>query len=148
MSYKKWNQLGGGNSVDDYQAPQISTGEEKNKLIGETEFFVVCVSAKWCKPCGDIKADYVSLAKKYNTPGKVIICYEDYDNHLSQVDSIPTFFFYKRGELINTIVGADIKRVEGNVEEFIRSQSSADKAFEHAPYNPSYGGSSAIRKHR
>lgn len=68
--------------------------------------------AEWCGPCKMVGPVVEELAKEYE--GKVKIAKMDVDNNRETpakfgIRSIPTLIFFKSGEVVQTIIGAQPK---------------------------------------
>jgi len=105
-------------------APEVTTREQKNKMIWSNEICVFKISAPWCKPCVEIAPRYNALAKLVNKPRKIMLFSEEYDktdpNKLSSnVQSIPAFDFWFRGKKVHRLVGADFDQVQRNVQMMV-----------------------------
>ena len=113
-------------------APEVTTREQKNKMIWSNEICVFKISAPWCKPCVEIAPRYNALAKLVNKPRKIMLFSEEYDktdpNKLSSnVQSIPAFDFWFRGKKVHRLVGADFDQVQRNVQMMlVNSQKGAN----------------------
>ena len=78
--------------------------------------------AVWCGPCKAIAPTVEELAKQYK--GKVKIAKLDVDEHQQVpqqygIRSIPTLLIFKGGRVVDTIVGADKKRLEESVKKVL-----------------------------
>ncbi len=70
--------------------------------------------ATWCKPCLMIAPSVKELAKEYE--GKAIIGKLDVDKNRNtassyNIQNIPTMLIFKKGKVVETIVGANPKEV-------------------------------------
>lgn len=85
------------------------TNDNYQKEVIESDMPVMLdCFAVWCGPCKMMAPVVEEMAEKY--AGKVKVCKADVDQadqvaKVNRVMSIPTFLFFKNGEVVNTIVG-------------------------------------------
>jgi thiol-disulfide isomerase/thioredoxin len=138
-------------------APEVTTREQKNKMIWSNEICVFKISAPWCKPCVEIAPKYNALAKLVNKPGKIMLFAEEYDktnpNKLSaNVQSIPAFDFWFRGKKVHRMVGADFEQVQRNVRMMMTNAKNGENGnaekmqMEQEPPHPADGMQSKNRR--
>ena len=87
--------------LDDWQAVQEEAGER---------LLVVDFTAVWCGPCQKIAPVYAALADEYAESSVFVKVDVDNLGELAQelgVTSMPTFLFFRSGEIIDTMRGAD-----------------------------------------
>ena len=106
---------------------EISNREQFNKALEEDYVMIDC-TASWCGPCKRIKPKIEELSKneKYNDISFYI--YDiDNDDELSQeyVTVVPTFLFFKDGELVKKLEGADYNNIVKQLDILI-TQSESD----------------------
>lgn len=90
----------------EYEFTQDNFDEEvlKSDIPVMVDFF-----ATWCGPCSMMAAPVLELSKEYE--GKIKIGKLDIDQSMSvaqkyRVMSVPTFLFFKNGEVVDTAMGA------------------------------------------
>lgn len=88
------------------------TDQSFDALLKENEVVVVDFWATWCGPCQMVGPIIEELAADY--AGRVAIgkCDVDANSELPAqfgVRNIPTILFFKKGELVNKLVGAQPK---------------------------------------
>lgn len=88
------------------------TDQSFEALLKENELVVVDFWATWCGPCQMVGPIIDELATEYE--GRVAIgkCDVDANGELPSqfgVRNIPTILFFKKGELVNKLVGAQPK---------------------------------------
>ncbi len=90
----------------------ISSVEEFDQLLSDNENVVVDFYGSWCTPCMKIAPHVERLEKSFPTITFVKVNVDEgtlndlvtrYD-----VSSLPTFFFIKKGSIINKFKGADL----------------------------------------
>jgi len=77
---------------------------------GESRLVVLDFSAVWCGPCQRIEPVYQELAEEYGDNALLLkVDVDDLPELAAQlgVSSMPTFLFFKDGEKIDTIRGAN-----------------------------------------
>jgi len=87
--------------LDDWEAVQAEAGER---------LLVVDFTAVWCGPCQKIAPVYAELADEYNESALFVKVDVDNLGELAQqlgVTSMPTFLFFRCGEMIDSMRGAD-----------------------------------------
>ena len=83
--------------------------KEFTETISSDKLTVVDFYAQWCGPCKRLAPKYEELAAEYDN---VINCYKvdvDEAGDIAQeceIKAMPTFKFYKSGELLHTFEGA------------------------------------------
>ena len=91
--------------------------ENKDKLI------VVDFCAKWCGPCNRIAARVEALEAKFAVFNVFVIkCDVDESPEVGdefKIQSLPTFIFIKNGAFQNSVIGADIDKVELTIQTLI-----------------------------
>lgn len=88
----------------------------KNKNV------VVDYGAKWCGPCKRIQPLFKKLSEQYPNIIFASIDVDDFDGSTPQ--SVPTFKFYKDGNLANEMVGADGEKLISYVQELDTNPST------------------------
>ena len=84
------------------------TSENFNQEIVNNDLLLVDFWAEWCGPCKSMHPIFTRMAKKYK---RVRFARVNVDNAQDiamkyGVQSIPTFIMFKKGEIVNTMVGA------------------------------------------
>ena len=89
---------------------KLSGPEEWDAAMEEERLVVVDFTATWCGPCQRIAPAFNQLADEYE--GSVLFLKVDIDDHGELaaelgVTSVPTFMLFRKGELVDTMQGAD-----------------------------------------
>lgn len=95
---------GGVREVEDMDDWETVQEEAADKLL------VVDFTAVWCGPCQGIAPAYAALADEYADSALLVKVDVDQLGELAQelgVTSMPTFLFFKGGEMIDSMRGAD-----------------------------------------
>jgi len=77
---------------------------------------VVDFFADWCGPCRQVAPLFEALASEFPD---VVFVKVDTQNGLScseDVKSLPTFRFFRNGEVIDEVVGADISSIKAKIQ--------------------------------
>ena len=83
---------------------------------GEECYLLFYFTAKWCGPCQRIKPLLQKISEG-SDPSKMKVYMIDIDENDEiakefQIRSVPTFYLYKKKELIGQTGGGDIKKVQ------------------------------------
>lgn len=80
---------------------------------------LVDLYADWCGPCKRMAPVVEEIATEYDGKLKVGKCNIDENMQVAQkyrVASIPTFLFFKGGEVVDTLLGADPDALYGKID--------------------------------
>ena len=123
MSYKTYNQLGGSKTDSDViSVVELKTNEQKQQVITSNDVCVIDVYASWCGPCKTAAPIFAKMSLQYNSPGKCMLVKQNIENNLTndtQILSVPIFLFYKKGELVHTINGADMQSIKNKIDQLL-----------------------------
>lgn len=107
-----------------YKYELIEDYDHKQHILNHNRVVCIEIYGDWCMPCKQIRPIYAKIAEKYHNPGSVFICGEDYDKKLSPTCTVvPTFYFYNKGQLVQTIIGADMIKIENELVNLIENTS-------------------------
>lgn len=88
------------------------TDQSFEALLKDNQVVVVDFWATWCGPCQMVGPIIEELAKDYEGRAAIGKCDVDANSELPSqfgVRNIPTILFFKNGELVNKLVGAQPK---------------------------------------
>ena len=98
---------------------QLATKAEFDETIKTDKLVVVDFTATWCPPCQAIAPKFEKLAE--GAPEVVFVKVDVDDNAETAgacgINCMPTFQFYKGGEKVDEIQGANIEALEAKILE-------------------------------
>ena len=101
----------------------LSTLEHLNtySISNPSKLLVIDFKASWCAPCKAIKPFIDYLKENYPNVDFYEIDIED-DNtetitNTFDIKKVPTFIYYKNGEVCNTLIGTDKNKIEEFINE-------------------------------
>ncbi|KAJ3407806.1 hypothetical protein CcCBS67573_g02945 [Chytriomyces confervae] len=98
----------------------ITSEAEFSKYIQSGKVSVVDFTASWCGPCRMIAPRFEALAGRVSSCSFLKVDVDEMSS-ISQtygVRAMPTFFFFRNGEKLDEVVGADIAKVEQLVNKY------------------------------
>lgn len=107
---------------------EIKTLDEFSEKIGDEAFELVIIDfyATWCGPCKQIAPQIDDFSQKYKNVGfyKMDVDNEQLEQvcQILKITSLPTFCFFKKGNYVNRVVGADVGTLEKTIIAHISSQ--------------------------
>ena len=107
---------------------QADASNWENEVIQSPDLVMVDFWAVWCGPCQMVAPIVEDLAQEYNGKLKVMKLNTDEAPEVAgryQIMSIPTILFFKKGQLVEKIVGARPKQQFKQIIDSLLSQSSA-----------------------
>ena len=86
-----------------------------------TKLMVLDFTASWCGPCKSLTPFITYLKEQYENVEFYEIDIED-DNtetitNTFDIKKVPTFIYYKNGEVCNTLIGTDKNKIEEFINE-------------------------------
>ncbi|KAF7856094.1 hypothetical protein EAF04_010048 [Stromatinia cepivora] len=126
-------------------AVHIESSMQFSKLLGSSTIVVSDFYADWCGPCKAIAPTYESLATKHSKPNRVTFTKINVDNQQSiaqryGVRAMPTFLIFRSGAVIETIQGADVRKLTTAIENAVKLSGAAKPVYSSA--GRTLGGSS------
>jgi len=103
---------------------KMHTDEEYEKLMAEykekDELVVVDFTATWCGPCQRIAPIFADFSEQYHP--HVVFVKVDVDeleksSAAAGVSAMPTFHFYKRGQKLEEVVGANTAKLQSLIQQ-------------------------------
>ena len=99
---------------------QLATKAEFDEALKDDKLVVVDFTATWCPPCQMIApkfAEHADAVQEYATLVKVDVDENADTSAACGINCMPTFQFYKGGEKIHEIQGADWDGLKAKIEE-------------------------------
>ncbi|ESZ97924.1 hypothetical protein SBOR_1689 [Sclerotinia borealis F-4128] len=126
-------------------AVHIESSMQFSKLLGSSTIVVSDFYADWCGPCKVIAPTYESLATKHSKPNRVTFTKINVDNQQSiaqryGVRAMPTFLIFRSGAVIETVQGADVRKLTTAIENAVKLSGTAKPAYSNT--GRTLGGSS------
>ncbi|KAF4655090.1 hypothetical protein FOL47_009574 [Perkinsus chesapeaki] len=109
---------------NDGEVIELEDAEHFDKLAAENKLLVVDYSAEWCKPCQKMAPIFADLALEYKDKAAFVHVDVDECDDLAMdhgVASLPAFRIYQGSETLESIVGADEKKLRAAVSKRCRS---------------------------
>ncbi|KAL8286512.1 hypothetical protein RQP46_004529 [Phenoliferia psychrophenolica] len=96
---------------------QIESLAEFKELIGGDKVIVIDFWATWCGPCKVISPVFEKLADAFPALGFYKVDVDTQEEIAAEVGikAMPTFQFYKGGEKIGSVVGADPNKLKAAI---------------------------------
>ena len=84
------------------------TSQNFNQEIINNDLVLVDFWAEWCGPCKSMHPIFTRMAKKYKSVRFARVNVDNAQDIATKygVQSIPTFIMFKKGEIVNTMIGA------------------------------------------
>ena len=101
------------------EVKEISTLEEYKALVASNDAFVIDFTASWCPPCQAIKPKFAELAAATAGVGFYKLDVDENSDAAGEagITAMPTFQFYKGGQRVDTLQGANynalVEKVNG-----------------------------------
>ncbi|KAF7958880.1 hypothetical protein EAE96_002407 [Botrytis aclada] len=129
-------------------AVHIESSMQFSKLLGSSTIVVSDFYADWCGPCKAIAPTYESLATKHSKPNRVTFAKVNVDNQQSiaqryGVRAMPTFLIFRSGAVIETIQGADVRKLTTAIENAVKLAGAPKPSF--SSKGQTLGGSAPTR---
>jgi len=105
--------------------PEITSHIERENFMSKYKVVVVDNYATWCGPCKMIIGPLNDLYNKYHRESVCVLVKENAELNLPnqrvrvKPRAVPCFHFYVNGTLVDTIMGADLQKVEEKIVELV-----------------------------
>ncbi|KAI9149695.1 thioredoxin trx1 [Blastocladiella emersonii ATCC 22665] len=97
----------------------LESSPEFKRAIAQPKLTVVDFYAVWCGPCKAIAPRYEALAAQYPGVGFYKVNVDNMNDVAREygVTAMPTFKLFKAGKVLDTVVGANIGKLESTVRQ-------------------------------
>lgn len=101
------------------QVQEITSVEDYKTLISQDKVSVIDFYATWCGPCRAIEPIMEQLSEKVPqaTFARVDVDQQTEIAQENEVTAMPTFKFYKNGEAVGKIIGANLQGIVGQITQ-------------------------------
>lgn len=84
-----------------------------------SKLLIVCFLNSWCEPCQRIRPIFDNLSTKYSSAMFVSVDAEIVTDseEVKNLIGVPTFKFWKNGNLITQFSGPDVEKLQNTIEE-------------------------------
>lgn len=102
-----------------FQVKELTSFEDYKTLIGEEKLSIIDFYATWCGPCKAIEPIMEQLSERVPQASFARIDVDEQgdvaqDNGIS---AMPTIKFYKDGQVLDTVVGANLQKIVGLINQ-------------------------------
>ncbi|KAG2226564.1 hypothetical protein INT45_005050 [Circinella minor] len=106
-------------SAELFQEPKSL--DKFKELISGDKLVVVDFHATWCGPCKLIAPKFKKFAEEYTDAIYAKIDVDEVPDVAAEysVRAMPTFMFFKKGEKVGEVVGANAVNVENKIKELL-----------------------------
>lgn len=114
---------------------KATSQEDFDKVLEENEFVVVDFTASWCGPCQMIGPKFKEIAKKQRADNKNLLGGDELVKFMkveqtetkdivekAGVGCYPSFYFYRKGEKVDTLEGADDEQLKLKIKTLINPE--------------------------
>ncbi len=103
--------------------PVDLTDRNFHDAVGKADYMIIDFWAPWCGPCRFVSPILEEIAKDYKDKvvvGKVNVDDNPMVSSEFMINSIPTIMFFKKGQHVDTMIGAAPKpMIEQRVKEYL-----------------------------
>ncbi|SZF00235.1 unnamed protein product [Blumeria hordei] len=108
----------------------INSLQQFNEYLQTSHIVVTDFYADWCGPCRLVAPLYEQLSAHLSAPKQITFLKVNVDNHKEiaskyAVTAMPTFLVFQRGEVIERVQGADMRKVQAIVQKLLPSTKDA-----------------------
>ncbi|KAH8728656.1 thioredoxin-like protein [Phaeosphaeriaceae sp. PMI808] len=98
----------------------LTTADYKKAMEDKDAFVVLDCFATWCGPCKMIAPTIVKFSEKYPDTKFYKLDIDEVPDVAQElgIRAMPTFVFFKGGEKVGEVVGANPKAIEAGIQEY------------------------------
>jgi thioredoxin 1 len=99
---------------------EIHSTEELDKVLNSRGVNIIDWKANWCAPCSALSPKMEELAKGNTNVSFYKVDVDELNESAShhKVMAMPTIHFWKDGQLVDQVVGANYKKIKELVEKY------------------------------
>ena len=98
---------------------EVKTKKQFELILSKYPVVVLDVYATWCQPCQMIKPRMEALENDMKAVSGVKFCKSDIENQLFNVTGLPTILYFKGGQQVNQVTGADFTKIEQTLRSLV-----------------------------
>ncbi|KAF2396682.1 putative thioredoxin [Trichodelitschia bisporula] len=101
----------------------LQSKQALNELIQSDKLVVIDCFATWCGPCKVVAPKIVEFSKRYPDAKFYKLDVDDVADAAAElgVRAMPTFYFFKNGEKLGEVVGANPPAIETAIKKYIEA---------------------------
>lgn len=95
------------------------TEDNFETVLAQNENVVVQYGAAWCGACRVVKPKFSTLSDEYDNVEFYYVDAEKFPKarEFAKIENLPTFATFKSGELVKQVLGSNIEKIKGAVDE-------------------------------
>lgn len=114
---------GGGQEKQEKNVLEIMSEQQRMQILAQNRVVCIDIYADWCGPCKKTAPAYATIANNYSRPGECAVVKYNLDNIPAEkkqmINGIPLFQFYVDRKMVDTVIGADMAKIEEKLQMYI-----------------------------
>ena len=98
---------------------EVKSKKQFELLLQKYPVVVLDVYATWCQPCKQLAPRLDALEDDFKEVTGVKFCKSDIEHQLFNVTGLPTLLFFKGGQQVNQVTGADFTKIEQTLRSLV-----------------------------
>jgi thioredoxin 1 len=98
---------------------EVTSKKQFELILGKYPIVILDVYATWCQPCKVLAPRLDDLEQAFKDVTGVKFCKSDIENQLFNVTGLPTILFFKGGQQVNMVTGADFTKIEQTLRSLV-----------------------------
>ncbi|OQV25630.1 Thioredoxin-like protein 1 [Hypsibius exemplaris] len=92
------------------------------------KLIVVDFFATWCGPCRTVAPQFEQMSNRYSNAVFVKVDVDQMTETARQygIRAMPTFLFFKNGQQVAQVQGANVPQIEANIKQYIDAEGASD----------------------